>query len=157
MKSVIKSVLFLSFSAPLLTPFGLWVSTVSSPYSFLWDSTQLVYCSTTRISSICLNSFYSPINLDFFALFTGEFFIFFLAHSCAARIDSWPHNSRYCYKSGPKWGSTNALGVTQRRWLFFMRRTMLKSQELVVERMHSGKGTELTTELKSMKYYWFNI
>lgn len=38
-----------------------------------------------------------------------------------------------------------------------MRSTMLRSQELVVEKMHKAKGTEIMTELEAIRSYWFNI
>lgn len=54
--------------------------------------------------------------------------------------------------------STNASGVvTKGRWLFFMRSIVLRSQELVVEKMHKAKGTEIMTELEAIRSYWFNI
>lgn len=54
--------------------------------------------------------------------------------------------------------STNASGVvTHGRWLFFIGSTMLRSQELVVEKMHKVKGTEIMTERKAIRSYWFNI
>lgn len=155
MKSVIKFVLFLAFSAPFLTPFDLWVPSVLL-LSFLRDSTHLLF-SHKNLLSLSLNSLYSPINLDFFALCIGDFLIFFRPILMLPELIHVHIPPDTVKRVAQRLGSTNASGVTQDRWLFFMRSTVLWPPELVVERMHSGKGSEVMTELKAIRYYWFNI